>query len=210
MYLQERERTDSKAQASSVEEWLRTLHLTVKVESLAPSNLVRTVQLLNKTNQMNLSTRRMTEQEFKAWSDRQGHRSWVFYVSDRFGDSGLTGILSMEVDGERARIVDFVLSCRVMGRKVEETMLHWAVAWSASLQLKQVVVIYTPTAKNAPCLAYFRRSGLCAEKDRFTWDIANQYLLPDVIKLIPPADGGFGEVAARPSAIGARVLTAED
>lgn len=187
MYQQERARIGSKARAPSVEEWLQTLHLTVKAELLGPSNLTRASQLLNKTNQMNLRTRRMTDQELLAWSAHEHCHCWVFHVSDRFGESGLTGILSLEVSDEDAQIVDFVLSCRVMGRKMEETMLHWAVEWSRLLRLKQVLAFYSGTSKNAPCHAFFQRSGFSAgEGDRFTWDAVNPYPLPGVVRFIPP------------------------
>jgi FkbH-like protein len=211
MYSQERQRNDSRTQGSSVEEWLRTLQITVRVELLGPSNSGRATQLLNKTNQMNLSTRRLAEQEFKEWAGQPGQRSWVFDVSDRFGDSGLTGILSMAADGDNARIVDFVLSCRVMGRKVEETMLFWAVKWARSASLGRVIANYSATPKNAPCYAFFQRSGFNAgENGCFVWDTVNQYALPDAIKLIPlPKDGPEkAPVSSSPSS--ASVPVAED
>jgi FkbH-like protein len=202
MYSQERQRTDSKSRAVSVEEWLNSLEMTVRVEPLSSSNLSRAAQLLNKTNQMNLSTRRMTDQEFMAWSEQHGHRVWVFNVSDRFGDSGLTGILSLEVDHKRARIADFILSCRVMGRKVEETMLHWAVEWAVSLGLAQVVAVYSPTPKNAPCRAFLQNSGLRHEgNDCFTCDTSIGYPLPKAIRLNPPLVNECFAESVKPAAI---------
>lgn len=189
MYLEEKERANSKAQAGSVEAWLQTLELTVKVEPLGPSNFSRAVQLLNKTNQMNLATRRMSDQELRSWSEHQGHHMWVFHVTDRFGDSGLTGILSIEMEDNHARIADFILSCRVMGRKVEETMLHWAVEWSVSRGLEEVVAIYSPTPKNAPCYAFLQSSGLEEKEDGiFTFDMSRPYPLPGAVKLIRPTE----------------------
>jgi FkbH-like protein len=64
MYVIERKRTELKIQVGSVEGWLQTLDLIVKTEPLNAANVGRLTQLLNKTNQMNLSTRRMIEQEF--------------------------------------------------------------------------------------------------------------------------------------------------
>ena len=60
-------------------------------------------------------------------SDFTAFRVWTFRVRDRFGDSGLSGLASLALEGPRAVIVDFLLSCRVMGRRVEETMLSWLV-----------------------------------------------------------------------------------
>jgi FkbH-like protein len=202
MYSHERARKNSRAYASSLEEWLQTLQLRVKVEPLGDSNLPRATQLLNKTNQMNLSTRRLTEKEFKSWATEAGHHTWVFYVSDRFGDSGLTGILSIEADGNRSRIVDFVLSCRVIGRKVEETMLHCAVEWARRSRIRSVVASYSETPRNAPCRAFFQKSGLITRgKDQFAWDADHAYELPSAITLVSSADGAPFEVFLEPRAV---------
>jgi hypothetical protein len=82
----------------SLEEWLNTFGIQVKIEALNENNLRRAAQLLNKTNQMNLSTRRLSEEDFLDWSQQEGNKVWTFRVSDRFTDSGLTGIVSLESD----------------------------------------------------------------------------------------------------------------
>lgn len=187
MYSQERTRIQLKSQVATVEEWLRTLELTLTVTPLGSTNVSRATQLLNKTNQMNLSTRRMTEQELNKWSLQRGHRSFVFDVSDRFGDSGLTGILSLKKEGERARIVDFVLSCRVMGRKIEEAMLHVAVEWCRCEDLLEVFATYSRTAKNAPCLAFLKTSRFRQQREaEFEWDTSISYPLSPAIRLLYP------------------------
>ncbi len=185
MYMTERRRCELRSQAGSVDEWLRTLDLCLKVEPVQESNLARSTQLLNKTNQMNLSTRRMTEQELLAWASLENHQVWSFHVSDKFGDSGLTGILSLETAGGRARIVDFVLSCRVMGRKVEEAMLHVAIAWARSEQIREVYAQYSPSARNKPCYDFLQRSGLRCQADNvFVWDTSQEYPLHHSVRLI--------------------------
>ena len=186
MYTIERQRNEYKTQVGSVEEWLQTLDLTIKAEPLNAANIGRLTQLLNKTNQMNLTTRRMTERELLAWAGEESRRVWGFHVSDKFGDSGLTGILGVEAtDGGRVRIVDFVLSCRVMGRKIEETMLHVAVGWARSVLAKEVRAVYAQTGKNKPCLDFFQNSGLRCESDNmFVWDVAHVYPLPPVVRLV--------------------------
>ena len=172
----DRERKESKPQLGDLEEWLATLKTTVRVEELNPGNLPRAAQLLNKTNQMNLSTRRMSEADFHAWARKDGCRVWIFRVSDKFGDSGLTGILSLEVDDSRARIIDFVLSCRVMGRKIEEAMLFVAINCARSAGVQEVYANYCQTPKNKPCYAFFQRSGLtCKGGNTFIWDGAKAY-----------------------------------
>lgn len=189
MYRTERQRTELKTEVGSVEEWLKTLGMAVSVEPLNTANLGRLTQLLNKTNQMNLSTRRMTESELLAWVDAANRRLWGFHVTDKFGESGLTGILSLEAEGGRAQVVDFVLSCRVMGRKVEETMLHVAIDWAKSAGVNEVCAPYSATAKNRPCLEFFRRSGFrCLNGDLFVWDAAHAYPLPPAVQLLRKGD----------------------
>ena len=181
----DRERKRSRIDLGNLEEWLATLNTRVRVEELNQANLPRAAQLLNKTNQMNLSTRRMSEVDFDAWAREKTRRAWTFRVSDKFGDSGLTGILTMEIDGSRARIVDFVLSCRVMGRKIEEAMLHVATSGARSAGVYELYANYRETPKNKPCYDFFARSGLtCRGGSMFVWDAAQPYPLDSAVRLV--------------------------
>jgi len=156
MYLSENQRRELKKSLSSLDEWLTRLAIRVRVEELHPANLPRATQLLNKTNQMNLSTRRMSEAELLAWAEQDHHRLWTLRVSDKFGDAGLTGIVSLEIQDRSAQIVDFILSCRVLGRKIEETMLAMAIHHAQDLGIENVYARHIATSKNKPCLDFFK------------------------------------------------------
>src|SRR5438034_5454728 len=193
----DRERKQSKIDLGNLEEWLATLNTSVRVEELNQANLPRAAQLLNKTNQMNLSTRRMSEAEFQAWVREKTRRAWTLRVSDRFGDSGLTGILTIEIDGLRATIIDFVLSCRVMGRKIEEAMLHVGINWARSAGVQEVYANYHQTGKNKPCYDFFEKSGLaCRDGNIFVWDAGQAYPLPPAIHLVHDDGGTFAKRSA--------------
>ena len=184
LYAAERKREQLQTSVGSIEEWLKGLGIVVDAEPLEPANLPRTVQLLNKTNQLNLSTRRMTEAELTAWVAEPSHALWAVHVRDRFGDAGLTGIVSVEIKGSLAKIVDFVLSCRVMGRKVEETMVHLAVEHARSRGAERVEAHFIATAKNKPCLTFWQGSGFtCQDGKTFVWDGRGTYALPEAIRL---------------------------
>jgi len=185
MYVTERQRQNFKVKIESLEEWLKTLGIKVKVEELNEINLQRTTQLLNKTNQMNLITRRMTESELINWAREDNHKFWTFCVSDKFGDSGLTGIISLEVNNKTGQIVDFVLSCRVIGRKIEETMIYTVIKYAQLIRVDKIYAKYIPTPKNKPCLEFWQRAGFINEKDNcFTWETKNEYILPNCIKIV--------------------------
>ncbi len=126
------------------------MELEVKVERLNDENLERAAQLFNKTNQMNLSTRRLSAIELAEWAQAPDHCLWTFRVADKFGDYGLCGIASLAREGSKVRIVDFLLSCRVMGRGVEETMLATAAQHAESLGHDELYAQFVPTSKNEP------------------------------------------------------------
>jgi len=184
-YVAQRKRKEVRREVSSVDDWLKKLNTNVLVESLNEKNIQRAVQLLNKTNQMNLSTRRMSEPELTKWEQNDGHSLLTFRVSDKLGDSGLTGILSIDYGGGTGRIIDFVLSCRVMGRKVEETMLAIAVKFARISGLEKLIAEYRPTAKNKPCLDFWRRvcPRINEKENCFVWKVEDDFPIPDSIKV---------------------------
>jgi FkbH-like protein len=186
MYLSENKRRELKKAAGSIEEWLTRLAIRVEVEALQPANLQRAAQLLNKTNQMNLSTRRMSETELMDWAEQKHHRLWTLRVSDKFGDAGLTGIVSLKICGRRAQIVDFILSCRVLGRNIEETMLATAIHHAQTLGFENVYAQYIATSKNKPCLDFFKRltPDFQQQGDCFVWEGKQAFPVPGHIELV--------------------------
>jgi FkbH-like protein len=185
MYVVDRERSQTKQRFQSVQDWLESLEMEVSVESLSRSNLARAAQLFNKTNQMNLATRRLSETELLNWAEAAGNDLRVFRVSDKFGDYGLTGIVGLELNGGHALIRDYLLSCRVMGRGVEQLMLAMAIDTARSRGASEIRAEYIPTSKNAPCLSFFKDVSKfdCASDHLFKWPVREDYPLPRHIKV---------------------------
>ncbi len=177
MYLQQKHRNALRGSMQNQQEWLASLKTTVTVAPLTSADLPRATQLLNKTNQMNLTTRRLSEQDFKAWSQAPNHRVWVFRVEDKLGDSGLTGIVSFEHDGHSARIVDFILSCRVFGRHIENVMVQTVIEQARRLNLRELKAVYVGTEKNQPCLDFLNERSVFhkTDGDTFIWDMDGVY-----------------------------------
>jgi FkbH-like protein len=184
MYVNERQRIELKTQVGSMEKWLESLGMSLTIEELNDTTLPRAAQLLNKTNQMNLSTRRMSEEQLAGWADEPGRKIWLFRVSDKFGDSGLSGMASLDYHASIAKVVDFILSCRVMGRKVEETMLGIMIDWARGNGLGEVHAFYQATAKNKPCHDFLIRSGLKnVGGGLFTWSCRETYPVQPHIRI---------------------------
>src|SRR5438132_13285274 len=113
----------------------------------------------------------------------------VFRVSDKFGDYGLVGIASFRLEAGSqtdAWIVDFILSCRVMGRKVEDTMLHVLAVSAKAVRAKFLYGEYLPTPRNQPCLAFLLRSGLVKRDGAavFTGDLRKDHVKPAGVTLV--------------------------
>lgn len=185
MYVADRERRDSLTVASSVDDWLASLDVRVIAAPVTAVSLKRIVQLMNKTNQLNMRTRRTSEKELLQWLEEGHNRNLVSVtVSDRFGDLGLTGVISWEQAGSAIEIVDYVLSCRAMGRKIEQLMVHLAVQAASRARCEQVIARFFATAKNRPCLEFWENSGFAnIEKNIFTWNTADDYPKPEFITL---------------------------
>lgn len=185
MYVDERNRRENVIKFSSTEEWLDSLNIEITVARIRGSNIKRAVQLLNKTNQMNLAGRRLVETELDHWiAEKAGREMHVLSVADRFGDLGLTGIISWERQGRVISIVDFVLSCRAMGRKVEETMLHLAWKAARAAQADEILAHAVPTKRNGPCLEFWRRGGFNeVEPNVFRWNPDTEYPKPACVNI---------------------------
>jgi len=187
LYLAKKQRESLKSNLGSVLDWLESLKTEVKIDEVNKGNLQRTVQLLNKTNQMNLSTRRMSEAELLNWLDADYTKMWVFTVSDKFSDSGLTGMISLEITEGTGQIVDFILSCRVMGRNIEELMVYKVYDYAKQSGLNQLKAKFIETAKNKPCFHFWKNLSNFEYFEKgniFYFDLTNKYPRPAHITII--------------------------
>jgi FkbH-like protein len=155
MYRAERGRKEALDISGDVDKWLRSLQIEVRVSPLRRENLARAAQLLNKTNQFNLSLRRLDEKTLWDWAAEPYNSAYVFNVSDRFGDFGLTGLASLTLLGPEAQIVDFVMSCRVMGKRVEEALLGYTLAQAQAAGADRFTAPPVDGPRNGPARDFF-------------------------------------------------------
>jgi FkbH-like protein len=184
MYVAERERRSVREQAASPQDWLARLETVLQVAPVSASNVMRVGQLFNKTNQLNLSTRRLSEGEITAWAGEPGRSLLTVSASDKFGDMGLVGIVAVEALGSVARITDFILSCRVMGRQVEAAMLYLAAQEAARHGADTLEAVYLPTPRNRPTLDVMNASDLReVEPHLFRASIEGRFAKPAVLTI---------------------------
>ena len=106
---------------------------------------------------MNLSTRRLSEQEFKNWIRVDSNYLWTVRAKDKFGDYGIIGIFSVSIKDNSAYLVDFILSCRVVGRYIEETMIKFMKEFCNESKIDKISGQYKKTKKNSLCYQFFNK-----------------------------------------------------
>lgn len=149
MYHAQAERDHLAASAGNLEDFYRSLQMKVTIANVDSETLPRVAQLTQKTNQFNLTTRRYTEPEIEVFSADPKCRVYWVNLEDRFGPNGIVGVLILKrQSGEQWHIDTFLLSCRVIGRTLEEAFLGYAVREVQELGATSITGEYIPTAKN--------------------------------------------------------------
>lgn len=164
-YEQNRQREELHARYVDFDDYLKNLEMTISRKDPL-ENRERLLQLLNKTNQFNLTTRRYTASELGEVLEDQEKKVFLYQIGDRFGDYGITAALIADLRGVPV-ITDFVLSCRVMGKRVEEAILGDVEREIRNLGYERLRGKYIPTAKNMPVRDLYEKYGydLISTKD---------------------------------------------
>ena len=144
------------------EGYLKSLDMKL-IRVSAGKNKERFVQLINKTNQFNLTTRRITEQEAAEILGDDNTEVFLYRVTDKFGDNGIVAVGIIEY-GDEAVITEFTMSCRVMGRKIEDAIVSDFEAAAKNRGYKQLTGIYIPTEKNKPVRDLYPSLGYSEKK----------------------------------------------
>ncbi len=147
-YLANMERTELEQSVGSLEEFLRSLDMTAEYGPLDEITLPRVAQLVSKTNQFNLTTRRYTIEQLKAMAESDDWWCRWFRLKDRFGDHGLVGVLLIERNGGEWVVDTWLMSCRVLGRQMERFMCKIFLDTAESAGVRVVRGCYAPTPKN--------------------------------------------------------------
>jgi FkbH-like protein len=157
-YQEQRARTRVEGTASSHDDFLRQLDLRVEIAPMDEATLPRVVQLLAKTNQFNLTTRRHDAITLRRNVEAGAWRVYTMRVTDRFGDFGLTGV-AVVAPAESWHIDSFLLSCRVIGKSVETALLAAIAADAWESGARRLTAEFVPTERNAPARHFLKSHG---------------------------------------------------
>lgn len=186
LYEANERREQLRESSTDMEGYLASLQMVMEVRPFDAMGLGRVTQLINKTNQFNLTTERLQESEVAL---RMRGADWVTLqvrLRDRFGDNGVIAVLMARLQGEVAEVASWLMSCRVLGRRVEVACLHVLAERCAARGAKRLVGMYRPTEKNGMVRELYAELGFSkvAEEDGASrWELALREFVPQAVPM---------------------------
>jgi FkbH-like protein len=194
MYRANVEREASKVGATNLEDYLASLEMRLEHKPFDKTNLQRIVQLINKTNQFNLTTKRYTQEEVEGLIGAPDAITLQLRLFDRFGDNGIIAIIiARSVDSTSAALDTWLMSCRVLGRQVEQASLAVVVQEALRRRFTHLRGAYRATKKNAMVRDHYEKLGFRRENGRddgeTTWvlDLKEYSPIKTSIQVIEPS-----------------------
>ncbi|MBN2287892.1 MAG: HAD family hydrolase [Candidatus Glassbacteria bacterium] len=159
MYVAEARRKKLKGQITDLDSYLKTLEMELTISLVDEISIPRVAQLTQRTNQFNLTTRRYSDQQISSLAGSDDSDVLYSHLRDKFGESGIIGVCILKYKGECAMIDVFLLSCRALGRRVEDELLGNALELARSKGCRQATAEYLPTRKNIQVKEFFPLKG---------------------------------------------------
>ena len=187
-YTVERQRRELQQNFASLDDYLRSLEMTAEVRPIDEAEMPRVVQLLGKTNQFNLTTRRHTAEDVAKMLADPRSIGMTVRIRDKFGDHGLVAVMIGVPDAgdpDAVRVDTWLMSCRVIKRTAEEFTLARFLESAAGLGYRRVAGEYIPTPKNVLVADLYDRLGFRAVAAEADGDGRVRYVL-DLTRAEPP------------------------
>jgi len=191
LYRADAARKGEEAAAGGLEAFLVSLRMVARVTPIDAASLERSAQLVNKSNQFNLTTRRYSTADVLRIAHDPGWVTLTVSLADRFGDNGLISVVLARADGDALEIDTWLMSCRVLKRGVEQLVLNRLGEAAAARGARVLRGTYVPTPKNGLVAEHysglgFRPMGSAGDgTTRWELDLAGRAPLPTHIAIAP-------------------------
>ena len=162
-YRTEADRNALLATVTDMDSYLESLQMEATMSAFTPVDLPRISQLINKSNQFNLTTRRRSEADLLALLQDPSYIGFTTRLTDRFGDHGLIGVVIGKIEGGELEIDTWLMSCRVLKRQVEDAVLNELARIALQRQCATLKGVYLPTPKNEMVRDFYPRMGFATE-----------------------------------------------
>jgi FkbH-like protein len=175
MYNVRKRREDLRKSISSLDDFLKSLEMKVIIKHADNLALPRILRMINKTNQFNLTTRRYTDTEIRKMKEAKNKfEVYSIQICDKFGEEGIVGVAIIDKQPKIWTLDSFLLSCRVIGRKIETAFLARIVSDAKEQGASTIIGEYVPTPKNAPVKDFYSSHGfeeLAKEGNVYRWKL---------------------------------------
>ncbi|MDR1536502.1 MAG: HAD-IIIC family phosphatase [Clostridiales bacterium] len=175
MYKENLLRSSMRSSAGSYKEYLASLEMRSEIKPFEPIYIARITQLINKSNQFNLTSRRYAQAEIEGVASDESCLTLCGSLADKFGDNGIVSVAIARIEGEEAHIILWLMSCRVLKRDFEFAMMDEFVRICVSRGLKRAIGLYYPTRKNAMVKDFYGGMGFIKESEdengNSTWSL---------------------------------------
>ncbi|MCX7921502.1 MAG: HAD-IIIC family phosphatase [Clostridia bacterium] len=175
MYTAERNRREDRKGKISLDEFLKGLDIKVSMNPADRKQVSRVAQLTQRTNQFNSGSIRRSDEDVKELLSAKDTRCWVIEAADRFGEYGLVGAVIGSVNGSRLLLDTFLLSCRILGRNVEEAVLCGLKRYCIENSIDFIEIKYKPTSRNKPFNDFLEKTGWVCHSEKEDWV---DYIMP--------------------------------
>lgn len=162
MYAQRLQRQEAQSATANLDEFLHSLGIRLGVRRAERADVARVAQLTQRTNQFNLTTTRYTEEQIASFVQDPAWEVLLASVSDRFGEEGTIGVAIVHSTEAAHRIDTFLMSCRVLGRGIEQALLGNVVQICRQRGPNAIHGWYLPTRKNAQVKDFYAKFGFRA------------------------------------------------
>ncbi|TYP79318.1 non-ribosomal peptide synthetase [Paenibacillus methanolicus] len=158
-YDAERKRRSAANAGETLEKYLQSLELKVGMRPIETEEMERAAQLTARTNQFNLNGIRRTEADIRGYLQTDSSRVWMVEAADRYGEYGRIGLVAADIQGEALVLRQFLLSCRVLGRGVEQAVSAGLKRIAIENGCTELRAAFRPTAKNIPFERFLTEAG---------------------------------------------------
>ena len=185
MYLKQKEVNELQESTPDLQTFLSQLNLKIIIKEVDEFSLPRTSQLILKTNQFNLTTKRYQQVEIEKMNLNSNFFVGCAQVEDKFGDNGITGVFIIRKENEEEwRIDTFLMSCRIMGRDIEKGMMTYVIKKEKENKIKKIRADFIPTQKNKPIENFLSECGFEKDKNSWTYIIKSKIKFPEYLSIV--------------------------
>jgi FkbH-like protein len=183
MYKQEEKRHKLESSTENLNEYLKKLDIKIKIKLDDKFSISRISQLILKTNQFNLTTKRYQEEQIKEFVEDKTMIVGCSEVEDKFGDNGITNVFIIKTKSNEWIIDTFLLSCRIMGRGIEEGILGKILEFAKDKGIEKITASFIPTEKNQPAENFLKNYGFKKENKNWVFLLKNKIKIPDYLQV---------------------------